>query len=389
MLASPVLSELPVQHRQHILPNGKIQFPRIPATRGEAVVLSTAWVTDPSLPQFAMPDQPAQSSSESKSVPAKPTQPSPAAPIILDPDFLSQHVREEILGQDEAVGLLCKTASEHIAKVEPRHPLVLVAVGPTGTGKSESVQVLVTTLGELYPDAGYGMVRVNLSQYKEEHRISELFGSPPGYVGYNTKTNLVSALSKSPRQIILWDELEKAHPRVITALLSLLDNGSLSLPAPLEDGTFEIDCRQSIHVFSTNLQWQAIYNELLAENAFSNADKVNAVCARAFVEAGEVTELVGRFRQFLFYKPLDEMTLRAIAEESVRKLAHEYGLEVSSCDPAIISLILRQEREESLGVRPIQAIVNRLLAPPLVAAIKQGARGGQIAIHLRANKIVI
>lgn len=243
MLASPVLSELPVQHRQHILPNGKIQFPRIPATRGEAVVLSTAWVTDPSLPQFAMPDQPAQSSSESKSVPAKPTQPSPAAPIILDPDFLSQHVREEILGQDEAVGLLCKTASEHIAKVEPRHPLVLVAVGPTGTGKSESVQVLVTTLGELYPDAGYGMVRVNLSQYKEEHRISELFGSPPGYVGYNTKTNLVSALSKSPRQIILWDELEKAHPRVITALLSLLDNGSLSLPAPLEDGTFEIDCR--------------------------------------------------------------------------------------------------------------------------------------------------
>lgn len=385
MLGSPVLSDLPSKHRQHILPNGEIQFSQTPATQGDAFVLSAAWATDPSIASSVVP---VQSNAEPESVRAHPVQPSPAAAIILDTNLLTKRVVQEILGQDEAVGLLCQTVCEHIAKVAPRHPLVIVAVGPTGTGKSESVQVLVNALGELYPDAGYGMVRINLSQYKEEYRISELFGSPPGYVGYDTKTNLVTALSKSPRQIILWDELEKAHPRVIAALLSLLDNGSLTLPAPLEDGTHEIDCRKSIHVFSTNLQWQAIYRTLLPGNEFSNADKVNAVCARAFVEAGEVPELVGRFRQFLFYKPLDETTLRAIAEQSVRKLAHEYGLELSSCDPAIISLILRQERDESLGARPIQAIVNRLLAPPLVAAIKQGAKG-QVAIRLRADKIVI
>jgi len=386
MLGSPALSDLPSQHYQHILPSGEIQFPQTPATQGDAFVLSAAWATDPSIAQSAALAQP--NAEPASSARPQSTQSSPAVAIIPDANLLTKRVVQEILGQDEAVGLLCQTVCEHIAKVAPAHPLVLVAVGPTGVGKSESVQVLVNALGELYPDVGYGMVRINLSQYKEEYRISELFGSPPGYVGYDTKTNLVTALSKSPRQIILWDELEKAHPRVITALLSLLDNGSLTLPAPLEDGTYEIDCRKSIHVFSTNLQWQAIYKTLLPGNEFSNADKVNAVCARAFVEAGEVSELVGRFRQFLFYKPLDETTLRTIAEQSVRKLAREYGLEISSCDSAIISLILRQEREESLGARPIQAIVNRLLAPLLVAAIKQGAKG-QVAIRQRADKIVI
>jgi len=384
MLGSPDLSELPLQHRQHILPNGQIQFPQAPATQGEAFTLSVAWASDPTIARPVAPTQPALA----KPAPTQLIQPSPAVTVIPDANLLAKRVMQEILGQEDAVSLLCQTTCEHIAKVAPRHPLVLVAVGPTGTGKSESVQVLVNALNELYPDAGYGMVRINLSQYKEEYRISELFGSPPGYVGYDTKTNLVAALSKSPRQIILWDEMEKAHPRVITALLSLLDNGSLTLPAPLEDGKYEIDCRQSIHVFSTNLQWQEIYKMLLPGNEFGNADKVNAVCARVFVEAGQVSELVGRFRQFLFYKPLDDTTLRAIAEQSVRKLAREYGLEVSFCDPAIISLILRQEREESLGARPIQAVVNRLLAPSFVAAIKQGAKG-QVAIQQHLDKIFI
>lgn len=384
MLGSPILSELPLQHRQHIFPNGQIQFHQVPVTQEEAFILSAAWASDPSIARPVTSTHPPSA----KPAPAQPVQSSPAVTVIPDADLLTKRVMQEILGQEDAVSLLCQTACEHIAKVAPRHPLVLVAVGPTGTGKSESVQVLVNALNELYPDAGYGIVRINLSQYKEEYRISELFGSPPGYVGYDTKTNLVAALSKSPRQIILWDELEKAHPRVITALLSLLDNGSLTTPAPLEDGRYEIDCRQSIHVFSTNLQWQEIYRMLLPGNEFGNAEKVNAVCARAFVEAGEVSELVGRFRQFLFYKPLDNVTLRAIAEQSVRKLAREYGFEIFSCDPDIISLVLQQEREESLGARPIQAIVNRLLAPSFVAAIKQGVKG-QVAIQQRVDKIVI
>lgn len=385
MLGSPDLSDLPSQHRQHILPSGEIPFAITPTGQDDAFALSAAWATDPNVALAATQSQHSSKVSP-ELVDAQPSG-SPLA-IIPDADLLTKKVKQEILGQDEAVRLLCQTVCEHIAKVAPQHPLVLVAVGPTGTGKSESIQVLVNALNALYPNIDYGMVRINLSQYKEEYRISELFGSPPGYVGYDTKTNLVAALSKSPRQIILWDELEKAHPRVITALLSLLDNGSLILPAPLEDGTYEIDCRQSIHVFSTNLQWQAIYKILLPKNEFGNADRVNAVCARAFVEAGEVSELVGRFRQFLFYKPLDEMTLRAIAEQSVRKLAREYGLELYSCDPAIISLILRQEREESLGARPIQALVNRLIAPLLVAAIKQGVRGS-VRIRQRVDKITI
>lgn len=382
MLASPGLDELAPPHDQHVLPSGEITLFSVPATEGEAYAQSTAWVADPAAARSI------DSRPESPTATAQRARPAPTVTVIPDADLLTGRVKQDILGQDEAVDLLCRTVSEHIAKVAPQHPLVLVAVGPTGTGKSGSIQALVSALRELYSEAGYEMVRINLSQYKEEYRISELFGSPPGYVGYKTQTNLVAAMTASPKQIVLWDELEKAHPRVITALLSLLDTGSLTLPAPLADGTYELDCRQSIHVFSTNLQWRAIYDALLPMNGFGDADKINAICARAFVEAGEMSELVGRFRQFLFFQPLDEPALRAIADQAIHKLAGEYGLTVLSCDPAIVSLVLQQDREASLGARPIQAIANRLLAPSFVAAIRQGS-DGQVSIRLQADRILI
>ncbi|RJP52126.1 MAG: ATP-dependent Clp protease ATP-binding subunit [Anaerolineaceae bacterium] len=359
-LVFPDLNNLPNLYQSFIDSNGNIKTLSRPLNSKIAYSLSVLWVANPNYEEYT--EEVIKWISDANS-------------FIPDVKIIFDRVKNEILGQENSVEMLCQTAVEHIAKVAPNHPLVLVAVGPTGTGKSESVASLAKVLQEVYPELGYGFVRINLSQYKESYRVSELFGSPPGYVGYETKTNLVQALSASPKQVILWDELEKAHPLVITALLSLLDNGSLLLPAPLEDGRFYLDCRHAIFVFTTNLVWEPIYNALLVANSFGNPDIVNKVCQRHFTDAGQLPELVGRLRQFLFFRPLDEFTEKAIILQSVNKLAKEYDLEVSNCNDDVISIIYEQEREKSLGARPLQSIVNRMLSPALLVALHKRIRG--------------
>jgi ATP-dependent Clp protease ATP-binding subunit ClpA len=387
MLVSPNIDDLPSSFKQYVHSSGELKLPKTPLTERESYYLAVAWMTNPLSDQAPGKDAKTRLTIMGNPVPSEQAK-SVLTASLLDADALVARVKREIFGQDDALDLLCHTIIQHLLKVSPFAPLVMVAVGPTGTGKSESIQTTVNALKELNSNSSIRLTRINLSQYREEYRISELFGSPPGYAGYSTPTNLVSALSNNPHQVILWDEMEKANPRVLTALLPLIDNGLLITPAPLKDGTYSIDCRKSIHIFSTNLQWEAIYQELITGGCLSDAVKVNHICEKKFLEAGQPSELVSRFRQFLFYRPLNMITLESIAQHSIQRVANEYGFEKINSDPSIIHLILEEERDDSLGARSIQTIVKRILEPALSEAIVRGIKGN-VDINFRNGKISI
>lgn len=360
-LAYPRLEELGVTHRSMVLADGELVLGQRPGGLAVAYALSARWAIMADVPHTTEAQLLAGVASD---------------PLIIpDVELVSARVNAEVLGQHEAVGLLCQSACEHIAKAAPQRPLVLVAVGPTGVGKSESVKALAGAIQGLYPHLGYDFLWINLSQYQERYRVSEIFGSPPGYVGHGTKTNLVQALSQNPRQIMLWDELDKAHVDVVSSLLALLDEGKLQPPTRLEDGRSQLDCRPSVFVFTTNLRWQPIISSLSAEDAFADADKVNSTCQRQFIDSGHLSELVGRFRQFIVYRPLNDQAFGAIARACVVKLGREYGFDVVDVRDAVLATILKQERQLGLGARPLQAIASRLLSPAFMQARGLGMKG--------------
>lgn len=374
MLVSPNIGDLPSSITQYVHSSGELKLSKTPLTERESYYLAVAWMTNPLSDQS--PGQDIKTRSTTVVNPSSLEQVKLGTTTSpLDAELLVKRVKREIFGQDQAVELLCHTVWQHLLKTTPFAPLVMVTVGPTGTGKSESVQILVNALKEFNTNSDYRLIRINLSQYREEYRISELFGSPPGYAGYSTQTNLVSALSSNPRQVILWDEMEKAHPRVLTALLPLIDNGLLVTPAPLKDGSYSIDCRKSIHIFSTNLQWEVIYQELVQDSCLDDAAKINHICEKMFLEAGQPSELVSRLRQFIFYQPLDTITIGNIAEHSIQRVVNEYGFDKFSIDSSFIHLILGQDRDDSLGARSIQTIVKRLLEPALSEAKVRDMKG--------------
>lgn len=375
MLGSPSLSELPLHYRQHILSNGQIQFRQSPASREEALALSAMWASDPSIALPAVPSQLVLAESTSP----QPVQSSSAASIVPDADLLTQRVTQEVLGQEDAVSLLCQAVCKHIVKADPDRPLVLFAVGPAGTGKSKSIQVLVDALNELYPNINYSAIYINSSQYESECNLFELTGVSS--IHEENRVNLMAALKSDSRRIVLWNEFEKAHPQITTNLIPFLSDKLISYTLSKDD-KIEIDHSRSIYIFSINLQLQKA-TKLLKQDS----DSQNSY-SHFLIQEGQSYEFINLSDKILLYKPLNSTNIINIINKCIYDLSNAYKLEINFCDPSIALLILKQNRDESLGACCIRSIVNRILAPIFVAAVKQEMKG-QVIIKRHLDRIII
>lgn len=298
-------------------------------------------------------------------------------PVRVDREVLYAFLRQEVRGQDQALHTLANRVAQHCARVAPRRPLTLFAVGPTGVGKTWTAEVLPKALEA--QGAPYSCVRLDMSEYQEPHRVSQLLGAPAGYIGYGEGSELLDGLQENPRTVVHFDEIEKAHPNILKALMNAMDAGRLSRSgaATGTEGR-TVDCRQALFFFTSNLDCESILSDLEMRADGQVPHVVDEVCRRRLCSAGIKPELVGRIGSFLAYGPLNPSVRAEITALTVVRVAKEYGTNVRHIAPSVVVYLLDQS-EDAFGVRPIEYLVDNLLGQTIEEA---AGRYGQTAVEV-------
>lgn len=294
-------------------------------------------------------------------------------PLYLDEVSLFERLHKRILGQDEALKALAAVMVRHCARRQPARPAVVFAVGPSGVGKTRTAEVIAQVLREFGDeDNGYQFLRLDMTEYQEAHRVSQLIGAPQGYIGHGEGSQLIDALRANPRTIVLFDEIEKAHSAILRVLMNAMDAGRLSTSSR-SSGGHEIDCRRAVFMFTSNVDAKEILDELETRNAFGNRAIEDEVCRRRLHAAGIAPEIVGRIGRFLVYRPLSPETRAEIVALAIAEVAEEYGLRVAYVRPSVILDLMQKAKSQSFGVRPDRFLIDDALGGVFAEAAKHGA----------------
>ncbi len=291
--------------------------------------------------------------------------------VILDEAELLRELQNHVRGQKSVLQTLARRVCRHVARVRPARPASLFAVGPTGCGKTKTAEILSKVLRSLSPDASYGYLRLDMSEYQERHRVSQLLGAPQGYIGYGDGAQLIDTLAANPKTIVLFDEIEKAHSTVFQTLLNAMDAGRLSTPTRTVQGR-TVDCRHAIFLFTSNLDSAEILRDLEQRDAFSQPTIVDEICRRHLRTAGLSPELLGRINAFLVYRALSNESRAEIVTQAVARVASEYGLNVVQIEPEVVLAILEKANSDGYGARPDEYLVDDLLGPAFAQTASRG-----------------
>ncbi len=282
-------------------------------------------------------------------------------------------LRRRVVGQDEAVQAVSDAVRRSRAGLQdPQRPIgSFLFLGPTGVGKTE----LTKALAEFLFDDESAMIRVDMSEYMERHAVSRLIGAPPGYVGYDEGGSLTEAVRRRPYQVILFDEVEKAHPDLFNVLLQVLDDGRLT------DGQGRtVDFRNTVIVLTSNLGGEILARQPDAvpigyathpedENWKQVREEVMEVVRRSFRP-----EFLNRLDEVLLFHRLTREQMDRIVDiqiERLKKLLAERKLELE-LDPAARHWLAEAGFDPVYGARPLKRVIQRSLQNPLASLILEG-----------------
>ncbi len=292
---------------------------------------------------------------------------------VVSAESLAERLGNVVHGQPAALERVAHVVATQLAKSTPSRPGTMLLLGPTGSGKTSTVEALPGALAKLGMKGAH-VFRVDCNELTEPIQLTRLLGAPPGYVGYRPANPLLDALRR-PGCILLLDEVEKAHPDVIQdVLLNLLDTGRLTAP----DGS-RVDAAHALIAMTTN----AAVDELdlrLHGIPLEHRWAVQEVCRRALLDEGFPAELIGRIGAFAVYQELDELGLKAAATGSVRSLAREYGLRPVTVEALLADVLLDIAGRSGLGARALHHAAGELLGSAFAEAVGRGVRG-RIAIE--------
>ncbi len=276
---------------------------------------------------------------------------------------LEEILHRRVIGQDEAVEKVADAILRSRAGIrDPRRPIgSFLFLGPTGVGKTE----LAKALAEALFDDEHNMVRIDMSEYMEKYSVSRLIGAPPGYVGYDEGGQLTEAVRRRPYSVVLFDEVEKAHPDVFNVLLQVLDDGRIT-----DSQGRTVDFKNTILILTSNLGSDVILESIEnGEISESGRAAVEALLRRSFRP-----EFLNRLDETVFYKPLTQENMKGIVELLFADLSRRMqarGLRVEMTDAAK-DYVIRSAYDPIYGARPLrrflQARVETLLARKLIAA---------------------
>lgn len=291
-----------------------------------------------------------------------------AQPYAVRPDAekLFQDVTETVRGQDEAVRTVVNYACAEFSKTAPQRPVSILLAGETGQGKTLLGKTLAEAMNRQIPDPErkYGTIIVQCNELTENHEVSRLTGAAPSYVGYGDD-NLLSPVARNARQVIVFDEIEKAAPRVLDVLMGVLDCGELMLTKP-QDGVSVLDLKHCILLFTTNIPLEkqqrnrGIGFRMTAEEAPASAD-LDRRYRDMLVASGMRREIAARFTEIVRFGSLGDDTLVDIALQAVQGCAGEYGFQIGYVCPEITQEIYNGAMLDSYGARMVNYFVAKKL----------------------------
>ena len=296
---------------------------------------------------------------------------------------LDEVLHERVIGQDEAVQLVTDAVIRARSGIkDPRRPIgSFLFLGPTGVGKTELARTLAATLF----DTEDNMIRLDMSEYMERHTVSRLVGAPPGYVGYEEGGQLTEAVRRKPYSVILFDEIEKAHPDVFNVLLQILDDGRVT-----DSQGHTVDFKNTVLIMTSNLGSQDLLDSVHEHG------KVTAEAKRSVQTRLQHTfrpEFLNRIDEIVIFEPLTleeiEQIVDLLAQDLGKRLAdRQLQLEIT---PQARTLIAREGFDPVYGARPLKRYLQREVETQIGRALIRGEAvpGSTIRLVVREGHVAV
>jgi ATP-dependent Clp protease ATP-binding subunit ClpB len=294
---------------------------------------------------------------------------------------MEENLRRRVVGQDEALTAVANAVRRARAGLQDANRPIgsFLFLGPTGVGKTELCKALA---GFLFDDE-QAMLRIDMSEYMEKHTVARLIGAPPGYVGYEEGGALTEAVRRRPYQVILFDEVEKAHPDVFNVLLQVLDDGRLT------DGHGRtVDFRNTLIVLTSNLGGDILAGQAEGQDSSAVREQVMAVVRAAFRP-----EFLNRLDEIILFHRLFPQQMTAIVDIQLgrlRALLAERTITLD-VDAAAVAWLAKAGYDPVYGARPLKRVIQRTLQNPLARLILEGriADGDTVAVSAGAGGLTI
>jgi ATP-dependent Clp protease ATP-binding subunit ClpC len=300
---------------------------------------------------------------------------------------MEDRLHERMVGQSEAVEAVADAIRRARSGLkDPRRPIgSFIFIGPSGVGKTE----LAKALAEFMFDDEEALVRIDMSEYREQHSVSRLFGAPPGYVGYEEGGQLTEAVRRRPYRVVLFDEIEKAHPEVWNALLQILDDGRLT------DGQGRVvDFRNTVLIMTSNLGTEYVtksgtlgFLSSTDEGDQSNRDKIEKALKGAFRP-----EFLNRIDEIILFSPLSKENMREIVGlqmEDIQSRLEDHGLRVELTEAATVWLA-DEGYDSAFGARPLKRALQKHVESPLSVSLLSGefVHGDTVLVDIEDGQMV-
>ena len=302
---------------------------------------------------------------------------------------LEQTLHKRVVGQEEAVSAVAKAIKRgRVGLKDPKRPIgSFLFLGPTGVGKTE----LSKALAEALFGNENAMIRVDMSEYMEKHSVAKMIGSPPGYVGHDDGGQLSEQVRRHPYSVILFDEIEKAHPDVFNILLQVLDDGHIT-----DSQGRKVDFRNTVIIMTSNAGAQAIIDQKkLGFNAKEDAaGDYKRMKSNVMNEIKLIfrPEFLNRIDEILVFHPLDKEQMRKIVSMMCRELARrakdQLGIKLDIRD-SVKSHIVETGTDKKYGARPLRRAVQNQLEDKLAEALLSGeiTRDSEVAVGMSKKEI--
>ena len=281
---------------------------------------------------------------------------------------MEKRLHNRVVGQDAAVESVARAVRRSRSGLQdPNRPIgSFIFLGPTGVGKTE----LARALAEFLFDDEQNMVRIDMSEYQERHTVARLIGAPPGYVGYDEGGQLTEAIRRRPYSVVLFDEIEKAHPEVFNVFLQVLDDGRLT------DGQGRtVDFRNTVIIMTSNIGSDSILN-ITDDQAMR--ERVTFALREHFRP-----EFLNRIDEVVFFHRLESKHIRHIAEiqlGNVRQLLAKRNISIEMTDAAM-DLLIEEGYDPAYGARPLKRVIQQRVIDPLALQIIQNeVRDGDLLL---------
>jgi ATP-dependent Clp protease ATP-binding subunit ClpC len=300
---------------------------------------------------------------------------------------MSSTIKEQIIGQDEAVEKVCKAIQRNRAGLkDPNKPIgTFLFLGPTGVGKTQLAKVLAQYMF----DSKESIIRIDMSEFMEKHAVSRLIGAPPGYVGYNEGGQLSERVRRKPYSVVLLDEIEKAHPDIFNILLQVLDEGRLT-----DSNGRYIDFRNTVLILTSNIGTKELkdYGNGLG---FANATKRDTAQASKTIidkaiKKAFTPEFLNRLDEQILFNSLTKANLEQIIDIELKELYYRveqagYKLKLNK---EVKKFVAEMGYDPHYGARPLKRAIQKYIEDPLAEIIIGGTvpSGGTITLKLNAEK---